>query len=60
MAQNINTAVDEDSALLQFPKEFENAETLLISEVRHTVKQCYACHQINLNSVSGQHVVEIS
>lgn len=60
MAQNINTAVDEDSALLQFPKEFENAETLLISEVRHTVKQCCACHQINLNSVSGQHVVEIS
>lgn len=29
----MNAAVDEDSALLQFPKEFENAETLLISEV---------------------------
>lgn len=38
MAQhNMNAAVDEDAALLQFPKEFENAETLLISEVSHTV-----------------------
>lgn len=33
MAQHMNAAVDEDAALLQFPKEFENAETLLISEV---------------------------
>jgi len=33
MAQHVNAAVDEDAALLQFPKEFENAETLLISEV---------------------------
>lgn len=56
----MNTAVDEDSALLQFPKEFENAETLLISEVRHTVKQCCTWHQINFNSVLGQYVVEIS
>ncbi|XP_026285250.1 DNA-directed RNA polymerase II subunit Rpb4-like isoform X2 [Frankliniella occidentalis] len=31
-AQNIDL-VDEDAADLQFPKEFENAETLLISEV---------------------------
>uniref|UniRef100_A0A1B6CJH2 DNA-directed RNA polymerase II subunit RPB4 n=1 Tax=Clastoptera arizonana TaxID=38151 RepID=A0A1B6CJH2_9HEMI len=30
--QNIDL-VDEDAADLQFPKEFENAETLLISEV---------------------------
>ncbi|XP_014290001.1 DNA-directed RNA polymerase II subunit Rpb4 isoform X1 [Halyomorpha halys] len=28
-----NEIVDEDAADLQFPKEFENAETLLISEV---------------------------
>lgn len=33
MAMQMNVAVDEDAALLQFPKEFENAETLLISEV---------------------------
>jgi len=32
-SQHVNAAVDEDAALLQFPKEFENAETLLISEV---------------------------
>ncbi|CAH1723841.1 DNA-directed RNA polymerase II subunit Rpb4-like [Aphis gossypii] len=38
MAQHTNTAVDEDAALLQFPKEFENAETLLISEVNMLLK----------------------
>lgn len=36
MAVHMNAAVDEDAALLQFPKEFENAETLLISEVNST------------------------
>ena len=29
-----NEQVDEDSAELQFPKEFENGETLLVSEVQ--------------------------
>ncbi|BET02351.1 unnamed protein product [Nesidiocoris tenuis] len=32
MAQSVEV-VEEDAADLQFPKEFENAETLLISEV---------------------------
>lgn len=40
MAQHMNAAVDEDAALLQFPKEFENAETLLISEVSYTAWWC--------------------
>lgn len=43
MAQHMNAAVDEDAALLQFPKEFENAETLLISEV--------SCSLISLSSL---------
>ena len=30
---NVDQAQDEDAAELSFPKEFENAETLLISEV---------------------------
>ena len=29
----VDTSQDEDAAELSFPKEFENAETLLISEV---------------------------
>jgi hypothetical protein len=33
MATFQEPAQDEDSAELTFPKEFENAETLLISEV---------------------------
>lgn len=32
--QNVSEAPEEDAAELQFPKEFENAETLLISEVQ--------------------------
>lgn len=39
MAQHMNAAVDEDAALLQFPKEFENAETLLISEVSNDTRR---------------------
>ncbi|ROT66909.1 hypothetical protein C7M84_015035 [Penaeus vannamei] len=31
--QNSNEATEEDATELQFPKEFEKAETLLISEV---------------------------
>ncbi|UYV83661.1 POLR2D [Cordylochernes scorpioides] len=31
--QFVSNQVEEDSAALQFPKEFENAETLLVSEV---------------------------
>ena len=34
MAAFQEPAQDEDSAELTFPKEFENAETLLISEVK--------------------------
>merc|ERR1711911_290448 len=33
MANAAQDLTDEDAAVLQFPKEFENAETLLISEV---------------------------
>lgn len=34
MAARVNTVTEEeDAALLKFPKEFENAETLMISEV---------------------------
>ncbi|XP_046397315.1 DNA-directed RNA polymerase II subunit Rpb4 [Ischnura elegans] len=33
MATVVNDQPEEDAADLQFPKEFENAETLLISEV---------------------------
>ena len=33
MASNYEPPQDEDASELQFPKEFENAETLLISEV---------------------------
>ena len=36
MAAFQEPAQDEDAAELTFPKEFENAETLLISEVKST------------------------
>ena len=43
MAATQSEAQDENAAELQFPKEFENAETLLISEVnmllQHRIKQ---------------------
>jgi len=46
MAQHMTAAVDEDAALLQFPKEFENAETLLISEVNSTaIWQCFTYYR---------------
>lgn len=40
--------VEEDACELSFPKEFENAETLLISEVLHVVHYVYyRLHQNN-------------
>ena len=37
-SHNVGEVVqDEDAAELTFPKEFENAETLLISEVRSSL-----------------------
>lgn len=61
MSQHMNAAVDEDAALLQFPKEFENAETLLISEVNIECSVSSFCTRLMLPiSVAGQHVVEVS
>ena len=63
MAHVGETVQDEDAAELTFPKEFENAETLLISEVRSdqyiSITHLHSTLDFNLNSTSFIQLAEI-
>lgn len=56
MATTATEQPEEDAADLQFPKEFENAETLLISEVHMLLEHR---HQQNENAEEEQELSEV-